>query len=292
MAKSMTGYGHAQIETDSLFVSVEMKSVNHRYFELYPRVPRAYGFLEEKIKSYLLNRISRGKIECNVSIEALDLDDVVVRVNHSLAKAYLNALTELAETYELRNDISATSLTRYGEILSVHKDEIDTETIWEVVKGVLEQATNSFIEMRECEGEKLKEDIFSRIVSIEEMINSIEKRSPETIKEYNEKLKARIRELLEDVTVDEQRLLTEVAIFADKVAIDEELVRLRSHLEQLREMFEETTAVGRKMDFLVQEINREVNTIGSKATDLEINKIVVEIKAEAEKIREQVQNIE
>lgn len=292
MARSMTGFGRAQAETEKMTVSVELKSVNHRYFELYSRVPRTYGFLEEKIKSYLQGRIARGKVECIVSIEALDTDDVVVKVNHSLAKAYLSALNELSETYEIRNDVSATSLTRYGEVFSVHKEETDEEAVWEVVKTALESAVDNFIAMREREGVKLREDICGRADTILDMVSFVEKRSPQTVREHNEKIKQRMRDLLGDANVDEQRLLTEAAIYADKVAVDEETVRLRSHIDQLKSMFDDTVAVGRKMDFLVQEINREANTIGSKASDIDITRTVVDIKAEIEKIREQVQNIE
>lgn len=292
MARSMTGFGRAQSETDTLFVSVELKSVNHRYFELYSRVPRTYGFLDEKIKTYLQGRVARGKIECNVTIEAMDSDDVVVKVNHSLAKAYVDALTDLSETYGLKSDISASTLTRFPDVLSVHKEEADEDAIWEAVKGVLEAATDNFIAMREREGIKLRDDICGRADAILEKVAFVESRSPETVREYNEKLKARIAELLGDTTVDEARLLQEAAIYADKVAVDEETVRLRSHIEQLKDMFSADEAIGRKMDFLVQEINREANTIGSKASDFEINKVVVDIKAEVEKIREQVQNIE
>ena len=292
MARSMTGFGRAQSETDTLFVSVELKSVNHRYFELYSRVPRTYGFLDEKIKTYLQGRVARGKIECNVTIEAMDSDDVVVKVNHSLAKAYVDALTDLSETYGLKSDISVSTLTRFPDVLSVHKEEADEDAIWEAVKGVLEAATDNFIAMREREGLKLRDDICGRADAILEKVAFVESRSPETVREYNEKLKARIAELLGDTTVDEARLLQEAAIYADKVAVDEETVRLRSHIEQLKDMFSADEAIGRKMDFLVQEINREANTIGSKASDFEINKVVVDIKAEVEKIREQVQNIE
>ena len=292
MARSMTGYGRAQLDTDKFIISVEMKSVNHRYFELYSRIPRAYGFLEEKIKGYLQGRIARGKVECSVTIEALDTDDVVVRVNHSLAKAYIDAINELSTKYDLRNDLSVTSLTRYGDIFSVHKEETDEDELWNAVKGVLEAATDKFLEMREREGLKLRDDICSRAETILEMVSFIEERSPQTVEEYNIKMKQRIRELIEDANVDEQRLLTEAAIYADKVAVDEETVRLRSHIEQLKAMFQDEAAVGRKMDFLVQEINREANTIGSKASDIEITKHVLAIKAEVEKIREQIQNIE
>ncbi len=292
MARSMTGFGRATVETGNMTVSVELKSVNHRYFELYSRVPRTYGFLDEKIKTYLQGRVGRGKIECSVGIEALDSDDVVVQVNHSLAKAYLSALNEIADTYELKKDIAATTLTRFSDVLSVHKEEADEEAVWAAVLPALSQACDNFIAMREREGEKLKNDILSRADYILEMVSFIEERSPQTVAEYNEKLKVKIADLLKDAKVDEQRLLTEAAIFADKVAVDEETVRLRSHVEQLHHMFDETEAIGRKMDFLVQEINRETNTIGSKCSDMDITKRVLDMKAEIEKIREQVQNVE
>lgn len=292
MVKSMTGYGRAQAEIGSMIITVEIKSVNHRYFELNSRIPRAYGFLEEKLKSYLQSLISRGKVECNVFIEDLESDDVIVRVNHSLASGYIAALNEIVERYDLKNDISVSSLTRYSDIFSVHKEQADEERIWEAVKSVAESATGSFVKMREREGEKLKEDILSRASLILEYVSFVEERSPQTVKEYNAKLEQRIKELLADAHIDEQRILTEAAIYADKIAVDEETVRLRSHIDQLRQMFEDENAVGRKMDFLVQEINREANTIGSKSQDVEIARKVLNIKAEVEKIREQIQNIE
>lgn len=288
----MTGYGRASAEIDSMMITVEIKSVNHRYFELNSRIPRVYGFLDEKVKSFLQGVISRGKIECYIQIDALDNDDVVVKVNHSLASGYITALSELAERYDIRNDISVSSLTRYSDILSVHKEQADEEKIWTVVKIVLQDAADSFIKMREKEGEKLKADVLGRADTILEEVKFVEQRSPETVKEYKQKLEARIRELIADAHVDEQRLLTEAAIFADKTAVDEETVRLRSHIEQLNAMFDDDVAIGRKMDFLIQEINREANTIGSKAQDVEIARKVLNIKAEVEKIREQVQNIE
>lgn len=292
MTRSMTGYGRAQEETPLGTVLVELKSVNHRYFELTTRVPRQYSFLEEKVKNYLQSRIGRGKVECLISIEEKANDAVKVEVNHPLAKAYIDALQELADTYGLRNDVTALSLTRFNDVFSVTRDELDEEAVWNSVQPVLAAAADRFIAMRETEGEKLKEDICSKADAILDMVTFIEKKSPETVAEYNEKLKSRIRELLGDVKVDEQRLLTEAAIYADKVAVDEETVRLHSHIDQLKNMFDEDKPIGRKMDFLVQEINREANTIGSKASNLEITSKVLSIKGEVEKIREQVQNIE
>lgn len=292
MIKSMTGYGKSEQTIDSLNVTVEIKSVNHRYFEFSARVPREYGFLEEKLKKYCNSLITRGKVECYVSVEDLEEREMEVNVNETLAAGYVKALKELPERFGLKDDISAVTLSRYPDVITLHKASEDEERIWNAVKTVAETAVSKFIEMRETEGSKLRGDILSRADYIIECVEFIEGRSPETVREYNEKLKQRMKELLGDAAVDEQRLLNEAAIYADKIAVDEETVRLRSHISQLREFMNSSEAIGRKLDFLVQEINREANTIGSKAQDVDIAKKVIAIKAEVEKIREQVQNIE
>lgn len=292
MIKSMTGYGKCEQTIDSLNVTVEIKSVNHRYFEFSARVPREYGFLEEKLKKYCNSLITRGKVECYVSVEDLEEREMEVNVNETLAAGYVKALKELSERFGLKDDISAVTLSRYPDVITLHKASEDEERIWNAVKTVAETAVSKFIEMRETEGSKLRGDILSRADYIIECVEFIEGRSPETVREYNEKLKQRMKELLGDAAVDEQRLLNEAAIYADKIAVDEETVRLRSHISQLREFMNSSEAIGRKLDFLVQEINREANTIGSKAQDVDIAKKVIAIKAEVEKIREQVQNIE
>lgn len=292
MIKSMTGYGKSEQTIDSLNVTVEIKSVNHRYFEFSVRVPREYGFLEEKLKKYCNSLITRGKVECYVSVEDLEEREMEVNVNETLAAGYVKALKELSERFGLKDDISAVTLSRYPDVITLHKASEDEERIWNAVKTVAETAVSKFIEMRETEGSKLRGDILSRADYIIECVEFIEGRSPETVREYNEKLKQRMKELLGDAAVDEQRLLNEAAIYADKIAVDEETVRLRSHISQLREFMNSSEAIGRKLDFLVQEINREANTIGSKAQDVDIAKKVIAIKAEVEKIREQVQNIE
>lgn len=292
MIKSMTGYGKSEQTIDSLNVTVEIKSVNHRYFEFSARVPREYGFLEEKLKKYCNSLITRGKVECYVSVEDLEEREMEVNVNETLAAGYVKALKELSERFGLKDDISAVTLSRYPDVITLHKASEDEERIWNAVKTVAETAVSKFIEMRETEGSKLRGDILSRADYIIECVEFIESRSPETVREYNEKLKQRMKELLSDAAVDEQRLLNEAAIYADKIAVDEETVRLRSHISQLREFMNSSEAIGRKLDFLVQEINREANTIGSKAQDVDIAKKVIAIKAEVEKIREQVQNIE
>lgn len=292
MIKSMTGYGKSEQTIDSLNVTVEIKSVNHRYFEFSARVPREYGFLEEKLKKYCNSLITRGKVECYVSVEDLEEREMEVNVNETLAAGYVKALKELSERFGLKDDISAVTLSRYPDVITLHKASEDEERIWNAVKTAAETAVSKFIEMRETEGSKLRGDILSRADYIIECVEFIEGRSPETVREYNEKLKQRMKELLGDAAVDEQRLLNEAAIYADKIAVDEETVRLRSHISQLRDFMNSSEAIGRKLDFLVQEINREANTIGSKAQDVDIAKKVIAIKAEVEKIREQVQNIE
>lgn len=292
MLKSMTGFGRAVAELDGYVITVEIKSVNHRYFEFSSRIPRQYGFIDDKIKSYVNSKVSRGKIECFVGIEALNTDSAEVVVNNTLAAAYVKALGELEETYGLKADYGASTISRFPDVLVVKKDEEDEDALWEKVKSVADIAIEKFIAMRSAEGEKMREDIKSRGEYIINCVEFIEQRSPQTVKEYNDKLVERVHELIGDVSLDEARIIQEVAIYADKVAVAEETVRLRSHIEQLNSFLDSTEPVGRKMDFLVQEINREANTIGSKANDVEIARKVVDIKAEVEKIREQIQNIE
>lgn len=292
MIKSMTGFGRAVKEIDGYVITVELKSVNHRYFEFSSRIPRQYGFLDEKIKSFVNSKVSRGKVECYVTIEALNTDAAQVLVNNTLASAYVTALKEIATTYELKEDFGASTISRFQDVLVVKKAEEDEEKLWSYVKSVAEEAVDKFVEMREIEGAKLKNDISSRADYIVECVGFIEERSPQTVKEYNDKLIERVHELIGNATLDEGRIIQEVAIYADKVAVAEETVRLRSHIEQLHTFLESSEPVGRKMDFLVQEINRESNTIGSKANDVDIARKVVDIKSEVEKIREQIQNIE
>jgi len=292
MIKSMTGYGHYSEIIDGKDISVEIKSVNHRYFEFSARTSRGYAFLEEKIKSYVQSRVSRGKVDVYVSVVSVDETAAEVVVNQSLAAGYVNALRELKDTYNLDGGIDVQSIIRFSDIFTVRKKPDDEDRIWEAVKAVAEKAVDSFISMRETEGARLKADVSTRAENILKMVEVIENQSPQTVSDYMEKLKTRINELLGDATVDEQRLITEVAIFADKVAVAEETVRLRSHFKQMNEMLSSDVPVGRKLDFIVQEMNRETNTIGSKAQDAAIAHIVVDIKAEIEKIREQIQNIE
>ena len=292
MVKSMTGYGRCEETVGGRRITVELKSVNHKYFEFSPRVTRGYGFLEDKLKSYVQSRVARGKIDLFLSIETLEDADVVVSVNHSLAAGYIAALREITERYKLPDTVTVNSLSRYSDIFSVHKAPEDEEAIWAAVQPVAEKAVDAFIAMRETEGSRLYEDVMARAAVILELVGKIEARSPETVKAYRERLEMKLREVLSDTAIDEQRILTEAAIFSDKVAVAEETVRLRSHFEQLKSLLGAEEPSGRKMDFLVQEMNRETNTIGSKASDSQIAYMVVDIKAEIEKIREQIQNIE
>lgn len=292
MIKSMTGYGRAQQLVDGMNITVEIKSVNHRYFEFSSKLSRTYGFLDEKLKSFFNGRLTRGKMECYVQIEAVEEPDTVISLNHSLVKGYIDAYRELAETYGLENDVKVSDIARVGDIFSVRKQAADEDRIWAAVSVVAEAALSGFVAMREREGERLRDDVLSRLDEIIKNVEFIEERSPKTVAEYNEKLLARLRELLNDTHIEEQRILTEAAIFADKIAVAEETVRLRSHISQLRSFLDSSEAIGKKMDFLVQELNREANTIGSKAQDVEIARRVVSVKAEIEKIREQIQNIE
>lgn len=292
MIRSMTGYGRGQEVIDGLSVTVEIKSVNHRFFEYACRLPRVYGFIDDKLKNYLQQRISRGKVDVFVQIDALESAGSEVLVNEGLAENYLTVLREMAQKYNLREDVSVTTLSRYPDVLTVRQVAVDEDTVWNAVQKVTDIALGQFVAMREREGARLREDVLSRGQTILSAVSVIEERSPQTVREHMEKVETRMRELLDGAAVDEGRLLTEAAIYADKIAVAEETVRLRSHIDQLDTLLSGDEAVGRKLDFLVQEINRETNTIGSKCNDLELTRIVVDIKAEIEKIREQIQNIE
>ena len=292
MVKSMTGYGRAEETFNGCTITVELRSVNNRYLDCNVRIPRLYLFAEEAIKSRVQSSISRGKVDVFVTLDSAGAERVQVSVNRPVADGYYAALKQLAEEYGLAGDISVSLLSRFPEVLLAEKAEEDVEEMAGDICSVLDQALRDFDQMRTKEGERLKEDILSRAAAIEEKVSLVEKRSPQTVAEYRAKLEARMNEVLSNTQLDPARILTEAAIFADKVAVDEETVRLRSHISQLREMLSKGGATGRKLDFLIQEFNREANTIGSKCSDIEIAGHVVDIKAEIEKIREQVQNIE
>lgn len=292
MIRSMTGYGRFEGVINGRMTVFEIKAVNHRYLELQCRVPRSCGFLEEKIRELVSSRINRGKIDVFVSVEADENIAADVRVNHSLAAGYVKALRELCSTYELKDDVSVLALSRYSDIFTVSKAPENEEALTEIVMEAGQKAIDDFIAMREREGEKLAADVLGRGKTILDLVSDIEERSPVTVEEYRKKLYDRIKEVLGDTTIDPQRILTEAAIFADKTAVNEETVRLRSHYAQLETMLSGNEPAGRKLDFIVQEMNREANTIGSKVCDAELAHKVVDIKAEIEKIREQIQNIE
>ena len=292
MVKSMTGYGRAEETFNGCTITVELRSVNNRYLDCNVRIPRLYLFAEEAIKSRVQSSISRGKVDVFVTLDSAGAERVQVSVNRPVADGYYAALKQLAEEYGLAGDISVSLLSRFPEVLLAEKAEEDVEQMARDICSVLDRALADFDEMRAREGERLKADILSRAAAIEAKVALVEARSPQTVAEHRAKLEARMNEVLANTQLDPARILTEAAIFADKVAVDEETVRLRSHTEQLREMLSKGGATGRKLDFLIQEFNREANTIGSKCSDLEISSHVVDIKAEIEKIREQVQNIE
>ncbi len=292
MIRSMTGYGRFEGVIDGRRTVFEIKSVNHRYFELQCRLPRGCGFLEETIKNLLANRVSRGKVDVFVTIEADENVAADVRVNHSLVSGYINAMNELCEKYGLKDDISVSKIANYPDVLTVSKAPENEEKLSEIVRIAGEQALESFLAMREREGEKLKKDVLERGEHIISIVEQVEERSPQTVEEYRNKLYERLKEVLESTTIDPQRILLEAALFADKTAVAEETVRLRSHFAQLEDMLNSDMAVGRKIDFIIQEMNREANTIGSKVCDAELAHKVVDIKADIEKIREQIQNIE
>lgn len=292
MIRSMTGYGRSRQLLDGREILVEIKSVNHRYFEFAARVPRAYGYLEEKLKSFLQGKVSRGKIEVSVSVYNIEGKDAQIEVNRSIAQGYIDALRSANETLGLDDDLQLSNLLRLPDIFNVIKTVEDEEVIWNDVKVAAEEALDNFVSMRCAEGLKMREDIESRLVYIESLVDEVEKRSPMVTEAYRQRLYGKICEILADKKIDEQRILTEAAIFSEKTAVDEETVRLKSHIQQFRGLLNAEESVGRKLDFLIQEFNRESNTIGSKAQDVEITKIVLELKSEIEKIREQIQNIE
>lgn len=292
MVKSMTGYGRAEDTLGGCTITVELRSVNNRYLDCNIRIPRLYLFAEDAIKARVQKVISRGKVDVFVTLDNAGGEAVKVSVNRGVADGYYAALQELSQTYGLSGDISVSLLSRFPDVLLAEKAQEDVEQRAKDICSVLDRALADFDQMRAREGERLKEDVLSRAARIEELVTLVEERSPQTVSEYRAKLEARMNEVLANTQLDPARILTEAAIFADKVAVDEETVRLRSHISQLREMLGQGGATGRKLDFLIQEFNREANTIGSKCSDIEIARHAVDIKAEIEKIREQVQNIE
>lgn len=294
MIKSMTGFGRCRTVLHGREISVEIKSVNHRFFEFSCRTPKGYGFLDDKLKALVNSRVSRGKIDMFVTVGAAEDTPAEVKINHSLVSGYINAMKEISETYGIENDVTVTAISRFPDVYTVSKAPENEEEITADVLEAANTAIDGFIAMREAEGEKMKADILGRAEVILATVDEIDERSPQTVEEYEERLLDRINRTLQDynINIDEQRVLTEVAVFADKVAVAEETVRLRSHFAQLSKIMESQTPIGREIDFIIQEMNREANTIGSKVQDAEIAHKVVKIKSEIEKMREQIQNIE
>ena len=292
MVKSMTGYGRARQTLHGRDITVEVRSVNNRYLDCTVKVPRTYIFAEDSVKSRVQKAVSRGKVDVFITIDATAADETVVAVNEPLARGYYEALTKIRDMFSLEGELTAAVLAKFPDVLTVTKAEEDLESVAGDICAVLDEALEAYNAMRAVEGVKLCEDIAGRVTTIETVVGKVEERSPQTVAAYREKLTARMQEVLQSTTIDESRILTEAAIFADKIAVDEETVRLRSHIAQLRTMLKSDQPVGRKLDFLIQEVNRECNTIGSKCNDLTVARDVVNMKAEVEKIREQVQNME
>ncbi|HAJ97852.1 MAG TPA: YicC family protein [Ruminococcus sp.] len=316
MIRSMTGYGRSQLQSEGRDILVEIKSVNSRYLEQNVRIGRNYTYLEEELKALLKTKVSRGKVEISVTINPLEGRKADIRVNEAIVRGYLDAMRAYNNNYVTRNEqgeiidnqsgflapdgyyhkteerMTWQTMMQLPDIFRVEKPQEDENEVRRSVMGVAENALNAFVSMRETEGEKMKADILNRLVLLEKCVAVVEEKAPELTGHYRERLFTKISEILKDTTIDEQRILTEAAIFSEKTAVDEETVRLHSHISQMRNMLSEDGSIGRKLDFLVQELNREVNTIGSKVQDIEITSVVVEMKSEIEKIREQIQNIE
>ena len=292
MILSMTGYGRAEQVLNGRDITVELRSVNSRFFEYSSRIPRTCAFMEDKLKKLVAARVSRGKVYRNLRIQIVTAADTVVQVNWQLAESYKNAFQAMADRMDLKNDATVGMIARFPDVLTQTAAPTDPDALWADVEQVAGQAVEAFLAMRAAEGEKLRADVESRLTTIETLVGQIEQNSAGRVQAYTERLYARLKEILEDRSIDEARLVTEAAIFADKTAIDEETVRLHSHVAQYRAILALDEPVGRKLDFLTQELNRESNTIGSKCQDVSITRLVVELKSEIEKIREQIQNIE
>lgn len=292
MIKSMTGYGRGENSTEDRKFTVEIKSVNHRYNDISIKLPRSMVFLEDKIRKTISKNISRGKTDVYISFETLSTDDVCVKLNEALAEAYFEKLVTLKDKFGIESNDTLSLVARFPDVITVEKVQTEEDVIWDSLYPALDEAISKFIEMRSIEGEALKNDILLKAENIENLVKEVKERAPIVVVEYKEKLTARLQELMGQVDIDEQRIATEVAVFADRGCIDEEITRLESHIIQLRSILDEGGLVGRKLDFLVQEMNRESNTIASKSNDITITKASIELKSEIEKIREQIQNIE
>ena len=292
MIKSMTGFGRCELVRDSRKFTVELKSVNHRYLDVNIRMPKKLNFFESSIRSLLKQYAARGKVDLFISYEDSAQNQVSLKYNEALAAEYLDCFRKMEEQFGLENDIRVSALSRYPEVITMEEQAVDEEELWSLLKETLEGAFTQFVETRITEGENLKKDLLGKLDGILEDVEAIEKRSPEIVKEYREKLEEKVQELLGDTQIDENRFATEIVLFADKICTDEELVRLRSHVLHMKATLDEESGIGRKLDFIAQEMNREANTILSKANDLDVSNHAINLKTEIEKIREQIQNIE
>ena len=292
MIKSMTGYGSAKGTVEGLEITVELKSVNNRYLDTSVRLPRSFLFAEEAIKAAVQAHISRGKVDVFVTVDTSDAGDMTVKVNEPLLRGYIEAIRHISCEYSLVNDMTAMSVSRFPDVLTVEKKDLDAEAISAGISAIADEALRDFDAMRLREGAKLRDDVLSRLDTIDRLVTTVENEAPKTVAEYRKRLEQKMQEVLGSTGIDENRILAEAAIFADHIAVDEETVRLRSHMSQLSDMINGSSPTGRKIDFLIQEFNREANTIGSKCQNSEIAHVVVDLKSEIEKIREQIQNIE
>lgn len=292
MIKSMTGYGSAKGQAEGLEITVELKSVNNRYLDTSVRLPRSFLFAEDTVKSAVQAHISRGKVDVFVSVDSSAADDMVIKVNEPLLKSYVEAIRHISEEYSLVNDMTALNVSRFPDVLSVEKKDLDADAIAAAISSITEKALVDFDAMRLREGEKLRDDVLSRLDTIDALVRTVEEEAPKTVAEYCARLEQKMAEVLGTAGIDESRILAEAAVFADHIAVDEETVRLRSHMAQLKTMINGSSPTGRKIDFLIQEFNREANTIGSKCQNSDIAHVIVDLKSEIEKIREQIQNIE
>ena len=292
MIKSMTGFGRAETVTPERKITVELKSVNHRYLDLNIKMPKKLSFLEGNIRSLMKEYMQRGKVDVFITCEDYTLNRAALKYNRELAKEYLGYLREMAEEFGLEDDVRVSTLSRYPEVLTMEEQSLDEEELWSCLETPLREACGRFVDTRTREGEHLKNDLMEKLHGLDEKVRLVEERSPEVIQAYREKLEAKIHEILEDSQIDESRIAAEVVLFSDKICNDEETVRLRSHIRGMEKILNENTGIGRKLDFMAQEMNREANTILSKSNDLTVSNIAIDLKTEIEKIREQIQNIE
>ena len=292
MLKSMTGFGRAEVMDSDKKITVELKSVNHRYLDMNVKMPKKFSFFEAAIRNVLKKYMQRGKVDVFISYEDYTENRVALRYNKELAGEYLRYLNAMAEDFQLKNDVSASVLSHYPEVFVMEEEPVDENEIWTALEQVLTEAAVQFVASRETEGQNLKTDLFGKLEALNQKVDQIEARGPEILCAYRERLMQRMRELLEDTQIEENRIAAEVVLFADKICTDEETVRLHSHIKNMKEVLESGNGIGRKLDFIAQEMNREANTILSKANDLEVSNIAIDLKTEIEKIREQIQNIE